>query len=90
MMLQVYTLHDRVADTYTPPFYASNDEEAIRSVRYQLYSSPTSQLSVFSADYALMLIGSFDDQTGQLRPREDLKSLGLLSGMMPRKDDEDV
>lgn len=90
MMLQVYTLHDRVADTYLAPFYAANDADAQRMMRRELYNGQ-SQLSMFSADYALLLIGAFDDKTGTIRPREEPKSLGLLSALMPQKaGDSDV
>lgn len=89
MMLQVYTLHDRVADTYLAPFYAANDADAQRMMRRELYSNQ-SQLSMFPADYALLLIGAFDDKTGAIRPREEPKSLGLLSALMPKVGGTDV
>lgn len=66
-MIQFYSLHDKKTGRYLPPFHCKHVAEATRIVQIEL-ENPKLTLQRFAADYALYLIGSFDDTSGFLYP----------------------
>lgn len=70
MRTQMYSVHDTIAGTFFNPFTMHNDQVAARWFRDEL-GEPTSNLSRHPADFDLVLLGDFDQETGQIRPESD-------------------
>ena len=70
MNLNVYSIKDSKAGTYSNPFYSINDSTAIRSFE-QAASDPTTTISQFPTDYSLYRIGTFDDSSGSIKQLDD-------------------
>lgn len=56
-MKKVYSIYDKVANVYNPPFLAENDSTAQRSFNNALLNSP------FRQDMSLYFLGTFNDDT---------------------------
>ena len=62
-MKNLYSVYDKVAGIYNPPFVAENVETAKRAFNNAMEKSP------FSSDMALYVLGSFaDDTDGVITP----------------------
>lgn len=66
-MLQLYSVFDKKTVSYSPPHHVKHVEEAIRAIKIEL-ENPKSMLSRHASDYALYLIGHFDQDTGCVTP----------------------
>lgn len=66
-MIQLYSLMDKKTGRYMAPFQCKHVAEATRMVQMEL-ENPKSTLQRFASDYALYLVGSFDDTSGFLYP----------------------
>lgn len=64
-MLYCYSIFDRKALQYHPPFHASTDGSAVRSFA-DLVNDASSTISRHPGDYVLYRIGTYDDQKGQM------------------------
>lgn len=67
MIMNCYSIYDRKALVYSPPFYAVNHGSAIRMVT-DTVSDPNTSLSRHPADYVLYHVGQWDDAKGLLAP----------------------
>lgn len=67
MKLNIYSVHDRKAAVFARPFIAPNDGMALRSFAAAKLD-PSTELAKFPEDFSLYLLGSFDDETGELSP----------------------
>jgi hypothetical protein len=56
----MYTMYDRVAEEYGPPWTARNDAVAVRQFMSGMKENP------FTDDFWLYCIGSYDSNSGQL------------------------
>lgn len=65
MNLNVYTIHDLVAKTYTNPFFMHNDAEAKRMF-LQWMVNPELPMAAHPQDYSLYHIGFYDTDQGQI------------------------
>jgi len=63
METKVYSIFDKKAAIYSPPFYAPHDGIAMRNVSMAARNME-SQLGQYPSDFALYRLGKFDDQTG--------------------------
>jgi len=63
----VYSVHDSKAEAYLDPFFARSHGEALRSFEDAI-GTPEHPFNRHSADYTLVHIGTFDDQTGTIEP----------------------
>lgn len=64
-MLKIYAIKDVKVSCFLTPFFSQNDVTAQRAV-YQALLQGESQLNLFSADYELNVIGSFNPLTGEV------------------------
>lgn len=64
MILQIYAVHDRAVGAYMQPFFARSEGEAFRLLR-QAVNSPDTSFFQNPADYTLVHLGEFSDQTGE-------------------------
>lgn len=62
-MLQMYSIYDKKVGTYSTPVFAKNVVDIQRSL-IQALKEKSSLLFQFPADYALYLVGTFDQDLG--------------------------
>lgn len=65
MMLQIYSVRDNAIQAYLPPFYARARGEAIRMVQ-GIMQDPNTNFNRHPEQFALYLLGEFDDASGNL------------------------
>lgn len=66
MLLRAYSIFDNKALQYHPPFFASTDGAAVRSLT-DLANDLQTQIGRHPGDYVLFCIGEYDDQKGMFR-----------------------
>lgn len=67
MLLKAYSIYDRKALQYHPPFYATTDGSATRSFA-DLANDPNTNVGRHPADYVLFCVGTFSDEKAELVP----------------------
>lgn len=67
MLLKAYSIYDRKALQYHPPFFASTDGSATRSFG-DLVNDTRTTIGSHPNDFVLYLVGEYDDQKGALTP----------------------
>lgn len=67
MLLRCYSIFDRKALQYHPPFFQSADGAAVRMVA-DLANDTQTMVGRHPADFVLFYIGDYDDQRGLLSP----------------------
>lgn len=65
MIKQFFAVLDSKAGIYGNPFISLNTETAIRDFTYAT-TDPETQISRYPEDFALYLLGSFNDETGEI------------------------
>ena len=80
MNVQIYSIYDKKACSYSQPFYAANDECAVRILVGSLNES--SQLVLYPSDYVLCHLGSFDETSG-LITSDEVKTVSRVSCLVP-------
>lgn len=87
MSKKLYSIRDIKAGEFSPPFVASSDLEAQRSVVASM--SSTSMLTRFSSDYELHCVGSFDTRDGSVFGglKEDREPADLRIGFVVNVQD---
>ena len=71
----MFAIHDAKAHAYLPPFILHRIEMAQRVFK-DCINDPTHQFSKNPADYTLFTIGTFDDNTANIKTEKMTKSLG--------------
>lgn len=82
MKLRCYSIYDRKALQYHPPFFASTDGAAIRSVT-DLVTDPNTTVGRHPGDYVLFHIGDYDDQLGAMLPISPLAHVVDVLSLVP-------
>jgi len=72
----LYTIYDSVAEIYNQPFYAMNDNVAMRIITEIVNDSETN-LYKNPLDYILYGIGEYDPYTGVVETYSPHKNLGI-------------
>ena len=67
--MNVYTVLDVKAGRCAPPFLANSDAEARRLIAVTVVGSGTLP-DRFPADFNLLIVGSWDDATGNITPSQ--------------------
>jgi len=67
MITNMYGIFDRKALCYHLPFFALNDQVAIRTVS-DVVAEPNGMLGRHPGDYQLYRVGFFDDRTATVKP----------------------
>lgn len=81
MKLYVCAVLDKAVGAYTQPFYARSRGEALRSF-LDACQEEKSQFRRHADDYVLMMLGSFDDNTGRFDTIEPLRLVSALECVM--------
>lgn len=66
-LVYLYSIYDRKAQVYIPPFTAPHEAQAIRTFAEAVLTSET-PVSHYPADFDLLLLGAVDIETGVLTP----------------------
>lgn len=69
-MLNCYAIYDKKALSFATPFFAVNDEVAMRSFE-DLVRDRRSLVSQHPEDFALHFVGRFEPESGKLLPRQE-------------------
>lgn len=67
MIVNAYTIYDRKALTYSPPFFAVADGAAVRMFQ-DLAGDNGTQVGRHPGDFVLYRCGAYDDASGSLLP----------------------
>lgn len=62
-VLLAFSLYDRKCSTFFRPFFFAHEGEARRALA-DLCSDPSTMVARYPADFDLVKLGEFDDQTG--------------------------
>lgn len=62
MKKTIYTICDHVSQTYWHPFFAFNDQDAMRSIGNIVNTPSDNDLHLHPSDFELLSIGIFNDQ----------------------------
>lgn len=82
MIKNLYTIYDRKAAFYCPPFIESNHETAKRTFLHAASQQGTTY-AAHPEDYTLWYIGQFDDHNAKLmQGRRDVVEIATLQGML--------
>jgi len=71
MKLRAYSIYDRKALQYHPPFFASTDGSAVRSFQ-ELANDTNTQVGRHPGDFTLYYVGEYDDQVGRMLPMDPI------------------
>lgn len=71
MLLKAYSIYDRKALQYHPPFFASTDGAAMRSFS-DLANDTNTSVGSHPGDYVLYFVGTYSDIDGSLQPNSPL------------------
>ena len=64
MLLNLYSVYDEKSEIYLPPFHGRHHNDAIRSFT-QTVNSPGTPIGDHPADFNLIWIGKWEDDTGE-------------------------
>lgn len=67
MIYRVYSIYDRKALIYYPPFFAATNGQAVRTFT-DTANDQNSSIARHPNDYVLFCIGDYNDQNGKLTP----------------------
>jgi len=84
MITNAYTIYDRKALQYHPPFYAVADGAAVRIVQ-DLVADNQTQLGRHPHDFVLYRCGAYDDSKGQLLPASALQHIIDASALVEQR-----
>lgn len=71
MRKKVFTIYDNVADLYAEPFVAQNEGSAKRLFAQSVNDSGNNRIAANPADYELVEIGTWSDETGRFVALDD-------------------
>lgn len=79
-----YSIKDEKAESFSAPFFARAEREAVRSLIMVMRDSKTT-FAMFATDYSLWLIGHFDEGSGSFE-----SSLRHVLNLVSLKESPDV
>lgn len=87
MIVRAYSIFDSKVGAFGPPFYAVNSVSLLRDVSRLLLSNPKHDYVVFSNDYIIYEIGSYDDSLGDLSsvPKTLVASMSEVVQSLPKE-----
>lgn len=74
---KLYSIHDKTAAMFCPPFSCVNDAQATRAFQSNM-QNPDSNIARFPADYNLYYVGEFNELTGELEFEEPTR---IITGL---------
>lgn len=74
MQTKAYSIKDKKAEIFHPPFYKNTHGEAERAF-HQLVNDEKSTIHKYPEDFELYYVGEFNDITGQLKAASNPESI---------------
>lgn len=72
MLVNFYSIYDKVTETFNDPFKQLNNAAAIRSFQHSVIEEPHKD------DYVIYFVGTFDSDKGEYNPTQPVR---LLTGL---------
>lgn len=72
MILNAYSVFDRKALTYMPPFFCNTDGQAVRMLT-DISNDPSHPIGAHPSDYVLYCVGTYSDANGSMEPSAPLR-----------------
>lgn len=72
MIVHSYSLYDRKALSYSPPFFMASDGLALRAL-HDLVLDTSTTVGRHPSDFVLYRVGRWNDETGALEPLSPLQ-----------------
>lgn len=88
MIYGVYSIYDKKALIYNPPYFAHNDGTAVRIVADSMAQGTS--LARHPADYAVFKVGEFNDQTGGIVATTPPQFTVELVSLLDKKQQADL
>lgn len=82
MLLQAFSIYDRKALVYHPPFFAPTVPAAIR-VLADLVQDTNTSVGRHPGDYVMYLVGNYSDSNGTLEPIQPLQHVMDAQAVLP-------
>lgn len=82
MLLQAYSIYDRKALVYHPPFFAPTDPAAVRMLSDLVQDANTS-VGRHPGDYVMYGVGTYSDANGSLEPAVPLRHIMDAQALVP-------
>jgi len=83
-IVHAYTIYDRKALTYSPPFFVAADGLAVRMFG-DLVGDTNTQVGRHPGDFVLYRCGAYDDSNGSLLPVAALQHIVDAQALVPRQ-----
>ena len=75
MLTNIYAIYDSKAEAYMQPFFASTHGLALRTFEKHA-NDPQTIFNQHPGDFTLFHIGSYEEDTAQIKPEKALVNLG--------------
>lgn len=87
----VYSIHDKKTGEYSQPFFARNDQQAVRNFTGACTNEEqTNMLARYPRDFTLCKIGEWDDDAGMINGSIPQPMLTADSAIMRYKQDRAI
>lgn len=86
MMLFAYSIYDRKALVYHPPFYYPTDGAAVRAFSDVTHDTST-QMGRHPGDFALYCVGTYNDTKGELAALSPLRHVVDAVALLQKQPD---
>lgn len=86
MQTKVYSLFDRKVGVHSVPMFFTHEGYFLRAVM-EIVKDPNTNVGRHPADFELLYLGTFDDNTGRFDQAEGVKSLGYAVAFLPARAD---
>src|SRR3954469_11190226 len=89
MRLQIFSVYDKAVQAFLQPFYSRSKGEAIRSFG-EAVNDKEHPFAKHAADYSLMQLGEFDDQSGIFHTADPVRVISALESLTDDPFTEDT
>ena len=79
MIVSIFAMYDKKAECYLPPFFMQSVGLAHRGVFDELHREQSSKLWIHASDFALHVLGKFDDSTGEIESHPPMVAFEVVS-----------
>lgn len=84
MLTKMFSLLDIKIGVFNTPFFMIHEGSAVRAV-IDLGSDMSTVIARHPADYVLVMLGTFDDQSGIYEPATPAVHLGTVASLLPAR-----
>lgn len=85
MIQKIFSVYDKAAQAYLPPFFMPARGQAIRAFS-DMVNSSDNQFGKHPEDYQLHELGEFNDDSGLITQKENPEPIGTGLDFLTKKD----